>query len=285
MINSLPEVGQVVKVRDRHWTVAEIMSSELPADIVSQGGSVFNTLVALSSVEDDGQGDQLTVAWECEPGTTVLEASTLPNMPHDGEFDTPEVLSAFLDAIRWGAVTSADTRSLQAPFRSGITLDNYQLEPAVRALSMPRANLLIADDVGLGKTIEAGLVVQELLLRYRARTVLVVCPANLKLKWQREMREKFGLEFRIIDADAVRGLRREEGVAANVFTAFPRNIVSVDWLKDTRGMRLIRQCLAGQDPTRYPRAFDLLIVDEIHDSAPSGRGPLRCRFTTHSYYP
>ncbi len=100
----------------------------------------------------------------------------------------------------------------------------------------------------------------------------MVCPASLKLKWQREMREKFGLEFRIIDADAVGSLRRDEGVAANVFTAFPWNIVFIDWLKDSRGMRLIRQCLEGQDPTRYPRAFDLLIVDEIHDCAPSGRG-------------
>jgi superfamily II DNA or RNA helicase len=226
----------------------------------------------LTSVEDEGQIETLTVAWGCEPATEILQTSTLPAMPEDGAFDSPEIHAAFLDAVRWGAVTSADTRSLQAPFRAGIALDDYQLEPAVRAISMPRANLLIADDVGLGKTIEAGLVAQELLLRYRARTILIVCPASLKLKWQREMREKFGLEFRVVDAEAVRNLRRDEGVAANVFTAFPRNIVSVDWLKDTRGMRLIRQCLAGHDPTRYPRAFDLLIVDEIHDCAPSGRG-------------
>jgi SNF2 family DNA or RNA helicase len=64
---------------------------------------------------------------------------------------------------------------------------------------MPRVNLLIADDTGVGKTIEAGLVVQELLLRHRARTVMVVCPASLSIKWRDEMREKFGLEFRIVD--------------------------------------------------------------------------------------
>ena len=246
----LPEIGQAVKVRDRHWAVAEVTPSALPQDILRASGDMQDALVKLSSVEDDGNAESLTVAWDCEPASEVLDASTLPSMPADGAFDAPEVLSAFLDAVRWGAVTTADTRSLQAPFRSGITIEDYQLDPAVRALSMPRANLLIADDVGLGKTIEAGLVVQELILRYRARTVLVVCPASLKLKWQREMREKFGLEFRIIDAHAVRSLRREEGVAANVFTAFPRNIVSVDWLKDSRGMRLIRQCLQGQDPTR-----------------------------------
>ena len=94
-------------------------------------------------------------------------------------WDAPQRLGAFLDAVRWGRVASADTRTLQAPFRSGITIEEYQLEPVARALAMPRVNLLIADDVGLGKTIEAGLVVQEMLLRHRARRVLVVCPAPL----------------------------------------------------------------------------------------------------------
>jgi SNF2 family DNA or RNA helicase len=86
---------------------------------------------------------------------------------------------------------------------------------------MPRANLLIADDVGLGKTTEAGLVVQELLLRHRACTVLVVCPAGLTIRWQEEMRDRFGLKFRIADTDAVRQLRRDRGIGANVFTSFP----------------------------------------------------------------
>jgi SNF2 family DNA or RNA helicase len=61
---------------------------------------------------------------------------------------------------------------------------------------MPRANLLIADDVGLGKTIESGLVVLELILRHRARTVLVVCPSALQIQWRDQMREKFGLDFK-----------------------------------------------------------------------------------------
>ena len=82
----------------------------------------------------------------------------------------------------------------------------------MRAIDMARVNLLIADDVGLGKTIEAGLVIQELLIRHRARTVLVVCPASLQVKWQMEIQEKFGLEFRIVDTEYVRMLRRERGL-------------------------------------------------------------------------
>jgi SNF2 family DNA or RNA helicase len=78
-----------------------------------------------------------------------------------------------------GSDRKCGPRHLQAPFRSGITIEDYQLDPVVRALRMPRVNLLVADDVGLGKTIEAGVVVQELLLRHRARSILVVCPASL----------------------------------------------------------------------------------------------------------
>jgi superfamily II DNA or RNA helicase len=265
----VPELGQVVCCRDRIWSVNEVTPSSLPVDPIS--GTRPQHLVRMSSLEDDGFGDELTVIWEIESGTQVIPHQELPR-PEPGRLDSPERLEAFLDAVRWGAVATADSRSLQAPFRSGITIEDYQLDPVVRALSMPRANLLIADDVGLGKTIEAGLVVQELLLRHRARTVVVVCPAGLCVKWQEEMRDRFGLEFRIVNTDTVRQLRRDRGVGANVFTSFPRLIVSIDWLKDRRAQSLLDEVLSGVDHRRAPRKFDLLIVDEVHSAAPSGRG-------------
>src|SRR6185369_940707 len=85
-------------------------------------------------------------------------------------------------------------------------------------------------------------------------------------------RARFGLEFRIVNTDAVRQLRRDRGVGANIFTSFPRLIVSIDWLKDTRAQSLLDEVLAGVDHRRTPRTFDLLIVDEVHSVAPSGRG-------------
>lgn len=258
-----PEVGQLVRVRDRHWVVSDLQASTLE-------GAKTQHLLELTSVEDDGLGDDLTVIWEIEPGAEILETATLPQPRHDG-FDDPQRLDAFLDAVRWGAITSADSRALQAPFRSGITIEDYQLDPVVRALQMPRVNLLIADDVGLGKTIEAGLVVQELLLRHRARTVLIVCPASLTLKWKDEMADRFGLEFRVVDAAMLRGLRRSRGLSANPFKSYPRLIVSIDWLKRPKAMRLLRDVLPP-DAHAYPRRFDLLIVDEVHTCAPSGRG-------------
>ncbi len=267
---AIPEVGQLVRVRDRHWVVTNIQASNQPLDALAEADVRPFHLVELSSVEDDAFGDDLTVFWEVEPGVLVLPKATLPR-PEPGRFDNPARLDAFLDAVRWGAIASADSRALQAPFRSGITIEDYQLDPVVRALQMPRVNLLIADDVGLGKTIEAGLVIQELLLRHRARTVLVVCPASLCIKWQSEMRDRFGLDFRIAQTESVKELRRDRGIGANIWTHFPRLIVSIDWLKRTRAMALLDEVLP-HDSTLFPRKFDLLVVDEVHQCAPAGRG-------------
>lgn len=264
----VPDPNQLVHVRGRHWVVSEVRRSVL--DGVAGNGAPQH-VVDLVSVDDFGLGDELTVVWEVEPGARVLERETFP-VPHAGRFDAPDRLDAFLDALRWSAVTSADPRALQAPFRSGITIEDYQLDPLVRALELPRVNLLIADDVGLGKTIEAGLVIQELILRHRVRTVLVVCPASLCLKWKQEMADKFGLEFRIVDSKLIRSLRRERGLSTNPFKHFPRLIVSMDWLKMPRPMSLMREILSEFSQYRYPRAFDLLLIDEVHNVAPSGRG-------------
>jgi superfamily II DNA or RNA helicase len=267
-----PEPGQLVEVRDRRWVVGDVHRSAQPETADAMEGQ---HLLRLVSVEDDAPGEELSVVWELEPGRRRIDEAELPT-PQGGNFDEPGRLEAFLDAVRWGAVTSADSHELQAPFRAGISIEDYQLDPAVRALRMPRANLLVADDVGLGKTIEAGLVIQELLLRHRARTVLVVCPASLQLKWRDEMAEKFGLEFRIVDAELLRDLRRNRGLYANPWAHYPRLITSIDWLKRDRPMQLMRDVLPSH-PT-YPRRFDLLVVDEVQTAAPSGRG----RYATDS---
>jgi superfamily II DNA or RNA helicase len=267
---SAPAPGQLVTVRGRRWVVADVAPSTITADRAATGPSLPENLITLSSIEDDSFDETLNVVWEVESGARAHESSELPTLSDGRGLDDPQTLDAFLDAVRWGALTSADRSLLQAPFRSGITIEPYQLDPLVRALSMPRANLLIADDVGLGKTIEAGLVIQELILRYRARTVLIVCPASLCIQWREQMQEKFGLEFRVLDTELVRNLRRERGVRVNPFTHFPRLIMSVDWLKRDRPMRMLRDVLPKE--FTLPRAFDMLVVDEVHACAPTGQG-------------
>jgi ERCC4-related helicase len=269
-LTSVPEQGQIVTVRQRRYVVTDILPSALPSSpLSSQTGSQAapQHLVTLTSIEDDALGESLQVVWELEPGARVSERVDLPDPVG---FDPPERLDAFLDAVRWGAIASADVRALQAPFRSGIEIEDYQLDPLVRAVQMPRANLLIADDVGLGKTIEAGLVIQELIVRNRARTVLIVCPAGLQIHWRDQMRDKFGLEFRIVDSQLMRQLRRSRGIHVNPWAHFPRLITSIDFVKRERPTRLFREILP--DKTTYPRRFDILVVDEAHNVAPSGTG-------------
>ncbi len=271
----MPEPGQQVTVRGHPWVVKGVDRSRLPPPSTRPADHAPTHLLTLVSLDDDRWEHEIQVIWEHEPGRRIHERATLPT-PDPHRLDDPDELEAFLDAVRWGTVTNADKEALQAPFRSGITIEDYQLEPLVRALRMPRVNLLIADDVGLGKTIEAGLVIQELILRHRARTCLVICPAPLQQKWKDEMADKFGLRFEIIDTEAVRQLRRRRGVRANPWTSYPRMITSLDWVKRDRPLRMLHDVLPSAP--RYPRAFDMLVVDEAHHVAPSATG----RYATDS---
>ncbi|KAB1928596.1 helicase [Micromonospora noduli] len=250
-----PGIGDLVAVRGQRWVVSDVQEGE------------HSSLVSLQSVEDGRYGHTLDVIWEVEPGRQVLPSGSLPDVT-EGKFDSPQRLAAFLDAVRWSAVTSADVKTLQSPFRSGVAIEDYQLEPVARAVDAPRVNLLLADDVGLGKTIEAGLVAQELLLRQRARRIMIVCPAGLTLKWRDEMAEKFGLDFTIIDAERCATVRRTHGSAANPFEVYPLSIISLPWLRGQKAQRLLDEVLPADGPT-YPRTFDLLILDEAHHVAPA----------------
>lgn len=278
-VPAIPEPGQVVKVRGSVWAVTEVREQGLVRSPADDAGPRIEHAVALQSLEEDRMGEELTVIWEVEYGQVILPEEGLPGSVRAAAFDKPDTIGALVDAVRWGAVTSADPTQYQAPFRSGARLEAYQLEPLRRALEAPRANLLLADDVGLGKTIEAGLVIQELLLRHRARSVLIVCPAGLRVKWQQEMREKFGLDFVIVDSQELALTRRTAGLAANPFRLHPRVIMSMDWLPGVRAQRLLRDLIAearnSSSARRY--AFDVLVVDEAHHVAPTaptatGRG-------------
>lgn len=268
---SLPEAGQVVEVRGSTWAVSNVQAQGLPRSPADESVAQLSHVVDLQSLDEGSLGAQLSVVWELEVGHTVTPAQGLPDVIQADRFDQPETLAGFIDAMRWGAVTSADPNRYQAPFWSGVNVEAYQLEPLRRALGAPRANLLLADDVGLGKTIEAGLVIQELFLRHRARTAVIVCPPSLALKWQDEMREKFGLEFTIVNSELMAGVRRTHGLQANPFQIFPRVIVSMTWLPQARAQRLLRDVYAqASNPKTGSRyAFDVLVVDEAHHVAPS----------------
>lgn len=267
----LPEVGSVVEVRGATWAVTDVAEQGLVRSPADEGRPGRQHVVSLQSIEEDRIGEELSVIWELEVGQTVLPEQGLPEPIDTDSFDDPDRLGAFVDAMRWGAVTNADATRFQAPFRAGANLEPYQLEPLRRALASPRTNLLLADDVGLGKTIEAGMVIEELLLRHRARTVIIVCPPSLCVKWREEMLEKFGLDFTIVNSEAIAETRRRYGLGANPLKLYPRVIVSMAWVSSIRAQRLLDEMYAPVDSTesanRY--SFDVLVVDEAHHVAPA----------------
>ena len=190
---SAPEPGQLAEVRRRQWVVSEVQGSY---DTETQRPG--QNYVTLTSIDEDALGEELEVVWEIEPGAHVIEKAGLPTI--DGQDDSKQ-LQSFLDAVRWGAASTADLKNIQSPFRSGIEIEDYQLDPVVRAIQMPRVNLLIADDVGLGKTIEAGMIIHQQLLTGRANRVLVLVPPSLLHQWLVEMLRRFNLHFSLFDMD------------------------------------------------------------------------------------
>lgn len=243
--------GDFVRARSTTWIVEEVV-----------GTGAVPTL-GLVSVEDDSQGDGLKVAVAAELDLLPIDTSDWSNLLTN-TFESPTRLGAHFQATKWRTATSGDRRLFQAPFRSGIRLEEYQLLPLAKALELPRVNLLIADDVGLGKTIEAGLIVRELILRRRLSFVVVAAPASMQSQWQDELSQKFGLDFTIVDRDYLLESRRRRGFTANPWSIGSRFIVSHSVLADETYMSGLRDVLAAR-PAR-----SMLILDEAHHAAPSG---------------
>jgi hypothetical protein len=248
-----PREGDIVAVRHRQWLVEGVVAPPV------QGNS---TLVRLVCLDDDNQGRPLEVLWELELGARVLhpEAHGLGEITR---IDPPRHFAAYLHALKWSAVSATDAKLFQAPFRAGIELMDHQLTPLRKALQLPRANLFIADDVGLGKTIEAGLVAQELLLRQRIDFILIACPASVCLQWRDEMEKRFGLHFEVMSRPFIGRRRQERGFAVNPWNTHTRFIISHALLRRPEYRDQLLQHLGQR------AAKSLLILDEAHVAAPA----------------
>jgi superfamily II DNA or RNA helicase len=271
-----PEVGQAVRVRNRLASVRAVEPYDHPKGM----GRLH--LVEVEYLDDWRYPEAEQLLWEVEATAKVLGKTSLPGVDTHRP-DSPDALRAFVNAHRWTRLNrlrdsdDLTDEPILGVWNSAIQVHAYQLEPVLKALAMPRVSLLLADGVGLGKTIQAGLVMEELLLRRRIRRILVLCPAMLQRQWKYELRRKFSLDFEIIDSDSTFQLRRRLGIDTNPWKAFPRIITSMDYLRmpDVLG-QFLQASGAGTDAesnghrTTAHAPWDLLIVDEAHHFAPQG---------------
>ena len=260
-----PEVGELVQVRSRRWIVEEVASSGNPAE---------SALVRLACVDDDNLGQSLEVFWDYEPDRLIIEDAGWEHLAAKG-LDPPQQFAAFLNTLRWNCTTATDPTLFQAPFRAGITIEAYQMEPLRKALLLPRVNLLIADDTGLGKTIEAGLITRELLLRRKVKVIVVAAPPSMLEQWKGELEDRFGLVFEVLDRRYVSRMRRERGFGVNPWRTHSRFLISQRLLIDPSYTDPMREWLGDH------RTGSLLILDEAHHAAPSsgGRYGIETKFT------
>jgi superfamily II DNA or RNA helicase len=224
--------GSLVSVRGRDWVVQPASTEEL---------LIVKPL--------DGNDDEMTGILMALEGDQVKSATLL--RPNSDELGDAGSCRLFRDALKIGIRNSA------GPFRCfgriAVSPRPYQLVPLLMGLKLNPVRLLIADDVGIGKTIEASLLARELIDRGECNRFCVLCPPHLAEQWQRELSEKFHINAELVLSNTIRKLERECGQSESIFEVFPFTVISLDFIKSDR---------RKEDFLRA--APDLIIVDEAH---------------------
>lgn len=266
----VPRIGMFATVRNRRGVTTGVEPFDGPAGRLH--------LVHVEYKDDQFPRDEKLI-WELEPGGRLLEPTALPNVG-SGDPMPVDDFDALLRATRWSAAMPfldpdgsgpLERLPISSPFHGAVQVEDFQLVPLLKALRMPRVNLLLADDVGLGKTVEAGLILTELLLRRRVQRVLILTPASLRLQWRDEMWDKFSLPFDLVDREQTHALRRRLGMDANPWRSFSRIIASYHYLRQDDVLeQFLAACRTPEGSPHLP--WDLLIVDECHNLMPSAFG-------------
>jgi len=247
MIDTTP--GALVRYREREWVV-------LPSD---DPNLVLLRPIGGSAREVCGVVKPLADLMAYEASHERIEPAQFP-LPSPEDVQDHAAVRLLLQSAR------LLLRDGAAPFRSlghlSVRPRPYQFVPLVMALRQPTVRLLIADDVGVGKTIEAALIARELLDRGTAHRVAVLCPPYLCEQWQRELAEKFHIEAVVIRAGTVARLERQTPQDRSIFAHFRHFVASIDTVKgDHYRAAFLQHCP------------DLVLVDEAHGAAqpPAGR--------------
>ncbi len=246
----IPSPGAIVKVRGREWIA-------LPQSRTEKEEQVLR-------LRPLGSGDQTiaTLYWPLEGGAVKPASFDPPDPALSGSQSSALLLrDALLLKLRAGA----------GPFRSlgNVALEPrpYQLVPLLMALKQPVTRVLIADEVGLGKTVEALLIARELLDRGEIRKVSVICPPHLCEKWRADMISQFNLAAEVVRPGTAQKLERGLPAGKSIFDVIPFTVVSLDWIKSDRNREgFLRTC------------GEFVIVDEAHTCAARKGGGRQQRY-------
>ena len=230
---SVPRRGDVVRIRDERWTVAETLP--------------FDTTTVLTVVGSDrtNRGSRARYLLPFEPFERLPSIDTT-------RFVSRRRWRHLARAVLAGATPAID--SLRAAAGADVVILPYQLEPALAVAGGRTTRILIADEVGLGKTIQAGLIIAETLARRGDAHVLVLCPAGLREQWHGELRGRFHVTPVVLDSAALR--RLPVGDRANPWAVNSLVLTSTDYIKRPEVLRALE-----------PVVWDLLVVDEAHGIA------------------
>jgi superfamily II DNA or RNA helicase len=240
--------GSLVRARGREWVV-------LPGG----SGADLLRLRPLGGAEEDA---------------TLISLSLEPEPPRSATFPQPDPnkTGAQAAALLLRDALRLKLRSGAGPFRSfgniAVEPRAYQLVPLLMALKMEAVRLLVADDVGIGKTVEAGLIARELLDRGEINRFAVLCPPHLCDQWQEELASKFGIQSEIVRTGTAARLERGLPQGQSIFDVHPFTVVSLDYIKsDRRRDEFVRACP------------EFVIVEEAHASVGTGADAKNQRLT------
>ena len=228
--------GNVVTARGRQWIV--LPESEDDLLMVRPMGGLDDEVVGICTALEEVRSANFS----------------LPDAEKPGDYSSCRLLR---DAAR------LSTRAAAGPFRSfgkvGVEPRPYQLVPLLMALRQETIRLLIADDVGIGKTVEAALIAKELVERGEVTRLAVLCPPHLAEQWQRELEQKFHISAELVLSSTVKRLERGLRAGESLFERHPFVIISTDYIKSVRHRDdFLRSCP------------ELVIVDEAHTCTLAG---------------
>ena len=228
-----PKVGDHVRVRQRTWVVQDVDSYDDCRILTLEGSGVVpgpRTCRVIHPFDD----------------VAVANLSKRPARAG---------IRAWRHACRALVASDGDASALRTAASARLDLLSYQLEPALALLRGLGARLLIADEVGLGKTVQAMLAFAELRARGAATRILVLCPAGLREQWAEECLSRFGLSLTVMDQPGIRRLRSALPVGVNPWTTEPLAVASIDFVKRPEVL-----------PVALAANWDVVVIDEAHGS-------------------